>query len=750
MKHEMNTPFGVFTVKQNGKIIDFKCNNKVYFPSKAEESIRLYIIEIDTIDMECGDILTYGFEKIPNITTAKTEKAVFLEDGSLILGLSKVEDAQYNEQNNQLSFELKEKKTVSIILCCIEKTKVKNTKKIMQDIFEHNTVKIEESYQIIKKRKPKKVMITILLFIIFLSIYISFTHLLFKYNVIYLPNWEKFASALIGISFVSYALSHLGTIETKVQKHTKKTFVISLLLLVFLFLVFGTISFLLLNYLKKIKDTIWFIIGVSIIFLVFICWFTLEYKIDAPKKAAISEKKKEKINPYLLELSNSFPKSLKANWLTLASKLEQKQTGILTSEQNFKYQLNGENVIIPYRIFLEEATGDFSEIEQQLLYALYTRNANGYIREKYIKKILEMELSDWQLPFIICSSEDYVIEIISQIYDHLKEKNNDIIKQFLKNNKEVLCKHYQKMINVWNIYYKKTSPNFHQYVGRKLFRECFNYSRKLEPKRFQCACCENFTIKGYTINYYNNPCPVCYWQNNIEQNNNPMLVSKENDISLVEAQKNYKLIGAINEDSLSKTRAVLETEKKHINTEQILKLLKLQFLKIGGMRKKDPIHPFYEYQKQYFKISFQSDTNEFLLEQTDTIERARNHEWKEWKRFNGDCEKDKLVRDVLNAIKRKTKPSKAKKLTKSEKLEIIKEEINRWDPVGLIKKGASPDEYNIEIKKIVNRINKIETVEELNEAIEQIFQKMFGENLFIEDKKEIAKVAKKIFKKIKS
>lgn len=65
-------------------------------------------------------------------------------------------------------------------------------------------------------------------------------------------------------------------------------------------------------------------------------------------------------------------------------------------------------------------------------------------------------------------------------YDILKKQDTEQIKRFCLENMDLFCKSYSRMISYWNEYYRNKYNNFHQYIGRKLFRECFGYSRPME------------------------------------------------------------------------------------------------------------------------------------------------------------------------------------------------------------------------------------------------------------------------------
>lgn len=61
-----------------------------------------------------------------------------------------------------------------------------------------------------------------------------------------------------------------------------------------------------------------------------------------------------------------------------------------------------------------------------------------------------------------------------------KELNNDDIRKFCLENKNIINKGYYRMTSYWNEAYRNGEPYFQNYVGRKLFRDCFGYNRTFE------------------------------------------------------------------------------------------------------------------------------------------------------------------------------------------------------------------------------------------------------------------------------
>ncbi len=142
-----------------------------------------------------------------------------------------------------------------------------------------------------------------------------------------------------------------------------------------------------------------------------------------------------------------------------------------------EYIQSGTSVRFPYRTYGNEPDEEFVENlnkERQLkLFCTYTRHNDGYIREKYVKRILESNFDNHCIPYIVKLCDEYVIEILEVIYQFLKDRNNNDIKEFCQENKEAMKKSCSRMISYWNEYYRRENPHLHKYVGVRLFKECF-------------------------------------------------------------------------------------------------------------------------------------------------------------------------------------------------------------------------------------------------------------------------------------
>lgn len=184
-------------------------------------------------------------------------------------------------------------------------------------------------------------------------------------------------------------------------------------------------------------------------------------------------------------ISRMFPKKLEKDVELVMNLISSTSRSCISKAFTFDlfitYNLKDELVVIPYRMYYEELTATtyevFTETQFKILCCLYTRHHNGYIRQKYLEKLFEMNIDDWEIPFIVKLCDEYVIEIIELIYNRLNNRNNDDIKQFCLSNKNVIHKGYERMMSYWNAYYRDKEYRFRDYIGRKLFREYIGYDK---------------------------------------------------------------------------------------------------------------------------------------------------------------------------------------------------------------------------------------------------------------------------------
>jgi hypothetical protein len=142
------------------------------------------------------------------------------------------------------------------------------------------------------------------------------------------------------------------------------------------------------------------------------------------------------------------------------------------------YHMNGVEICFPYRIYFtsnpESIVGSLSDQQKMILYCIYSRHHNGFVREKCIRLLLSMNYDEWTIPFIVKICDEYVIQILEIVYTRLQEQDTEHIKNFCLENHEESLKSYDRMVSYWNEYYRgyECRPISH-YIGYKLFHDCF-------------------------------------------------------------------------------------------------------------------------------------------------------------------------------------------------------------------------------------------------------------------------------------
>lgn len=78
-------------------------------------------------------------------------------------------------------------------------------------------------------------------------------------------------------------------------------------------------------------------------------------------------------------------------------------------------------------------------------------------------------------------------------------------------------------------------------------------------KKHKCPCCGYYTLINPPGNTFQ-LCPVCYWEDDGIQFNDPTFEGGANQISLNSAKENFKLFGAIEERFKEYVRLPLDDE----------------------------------------------------------------------------------------------------------------------------------------------------------------------------------------------
>lgn len=184
----------------------------------------------------------------------------------------------------------------------------------------------------------------------------------------------------------------------------------------------------------------------------------------------------KKMDNYLFEkyrnrLLNSFPKKLNGDVNEIIKILPLDNCKIknnLFSEDNIVINLTDEKIHIPYRIYFNEIKYNvrITDIQKAILFCIYSRHHDGFIRQKYIEKIVDSNYY-WITPFFIQLFGEYIYEIIPLFDEYYKNNINNCIK-FINENKEYWGKIECRVISYWNEYYRHVYPEYKKYIGNEI------------------------------------------------------------------------------------------------------------------------------------------------------------------------------------------------------------------------------------------------------------------------------------------
>jgi hypothetical protein len=124
-------------------------------------------------------------------------------------------------------------------------------------------------------------------------------------------------------------------------------------------------------------------------------------------------------------------------------------------------KLRTESLMILNRVYYDEIedidSPKYSEVERLILYSIFSRHSNGYIRQIALRKIIKSNYY-WTVPFLVTLMGDYVFEIINDINEDFDNINQQNLALFISQNKEYYKKTKDRLISYWSCYYRLRFP----------------------------------------------------------------------------------------------------------------------------------------------------------------------------------------------------------------------------------------------------------------------------------------------------
>ncbi len=193
---------------------------------------------------------------------------------------------------------------------------------------------------------------------------------------------------------------------------------------------------------------------------------------------------KSKKKAFFEELAKAFPSELAEDVKAVCNAIIIKgyvYSDILYSEQKTEWLLSSdEKIIAPYRVYVSDKllfTSKFTERQKLIYHCIFSRSHDGYIRQNHIEALLDSDIPEWVIPYIIKVCDEYVMEILATVYQKLKDRNCEKYKVVCSNNFKLIKSGHSRMMSYWNEYYRYDCHRYNDYVGKKLYSECFGYSK---------------------------------------------------------------------------------------------------------------------------------------------------------------------------------------------------------------------------------------------------------------------------------
>lgn len=168
------------------------------------------------------------------------------------------------------------------------------------------------------------------------------------------------------------------------------------------------------------------------------------------------------------KLKQSFPSYLRKD-IEIICEINALKLSLIHDSGTFNVMVKNEELCIPDRIYLIDNNNfdKYTETQRHILYCYYTRHHDGFVREKYLKKVIKLN-KDWVIPYVIKLLGEYVIEILNVIYQDLENIDVSLYKEFIENNMDFYVLTTQRVVSYWDCYYRWLYKYRKDYVGFKI------------------------------------------------------------------------------------------------------------------------------------------------------------------------------------------------------------------------------------------------------------------------------------------
>lgn len=159
-----------------------------------------------------------------------------------------------------------------------------------------------------------------------------------------------------------------------------------------------------------------------------------------------------------------FRENRRADYLALLAVLPKPQ---IEGPSTFAVRVYDDVLAIPYRIYNSEVPADvvasLSLTQQMMLHCLFTRHHDGFVRQRHLAWLLGAE-EPWVVPYVVALIGEYVVEIVHDIEQGLRDLENDdkrrrLYGRFAADNPHFLELTRNRVASYWDEYHSFAYQN---------------------------------------------------------------------------------------------------------------------------------------------------------------------------------------------------------------------------------------------------------------------------------------------------
>ena len=159
-----------------------------------------------------------------------------------------------------------------------------------------------------------------------------------------------------------------------------------------------------------------------------------------------------------------FRESQRADYLALLAVLPNAE---FEGPSTFEVRVYDDVLAIPYRIYNAEVPKDvvasLSLTQQMMLHCLFTRHHDGFVRQRHLARLLGAQ-EPWVVPYVVALIGEYVVEIVHDIEQGLRDLENDdkrrrLYGRFAADNPRFLQLTRSRVASYWSEYHSFAYQN---------------------------------------------------------------------------------------------------------------------------------------------------------------------------------------------------------------------------------------------------------------------------------------------------